>query len=141
MSETLLAILFVTSSAKGSNLVFRWPPCPEVPLKLSRAPPEGQGNILDPSYKRRVSSSTNEPSPSTNDSTDSLNCRKEYEEVFGYSSEFLAGILCPHASMCHQKFELVVDDLAFIGHPVCAEAGGIWRFKQQEKPKRTKKRF
>ncbi|KAI3604810.1 protein rmd11 [Moniliophthora roreri] len=134
MSETLLAILFVTSSAKGSNLVFRWPPCPDVPLKLSRTLPEGQGNILDPSYKRRVSSGTNKPSSSINDSTDPSSSRKEYEEVFGYSSEFLAGILCPHASMCHQKFELVVDDLAFIGHPVCAEAGGIWHFKQ-EKPK------
>jgi len=32
--------------------------------------------------------------------------------------------------MCHQKFQLVVDDLAFIGHPVCADADGVWRFKQ-----------
>ncbi|THH28335.1 hypothetical protein EUX98_g5860 [Antrodiella citrinella] len=33
--------------------------------------------------------------------------------------------------MCHQKFELVVDDLAFIGHPVCADSDGTWRFKPE----------
>lgn len=31
--------------------------------------------------------------------------------------------------MCHQKFELLVDDLAFIGHPVHVDAEGKWRFK------------
>lgn len=34
--------------------------------------------------------------------------------------------------MCHQKFELVVDELAFIGHPVCAEEDGVWRFRQEK---------
>ncbi|KAK1218842.1 Nitrogen permease regulator 3 [Marasmius sp. AFHP31] len=124
MAETLLAVLFVTSSAKGSNLVFRWPPFPSTPPRLSRALSEGQGNISEASYKRR-----NPTSPIMNDSSQGSTKRDEYDEVFGYSSEFLAGILCPHRSMCHQKFELMVDDLAFIGHPVCADRGGVWRFK------------
>lgn len=34
--------------------------------------------------------------------------------------------------MCHQKFELLVDNLAFIGHPVCAEDDGSWRFKPEK---------
>ncbi|KAG6917515.1 hypothetical protein DXG01_002262 [Tephrocybe rancida] len=42
------------------------------------------------------------------------------------------GLLCPHSSMCHQKFELLVDNLAFIGHPVCAEEDDIWRFKPEK---------
>ncbi|TCD64919.1 hypothetical protein EIP91_003455 [Steccherinum ochraceum] len=33
--------------------------------------------------------------------------------------------------MCHQRFELVVDDLAFVGHPVCADPDGTWRFKPE----------
>ncbi|KAK7051103.1 Nitrogen permease regulator 3 [Paramarasmius palmivorus] len=136
MSETLLAILFVTSSAKGSNLVFRWPPTPTGTSKLTHnAPLAGQGRIpLDDT--RRGSSSTNMHSlalnTNSNDNHDAEMSRKDYEEVFGYSSEFLAGILCPHASMCHQKFELVIDDLAFIGHPVCADSDGSWRFKQEK---------
>ncbi|KAF9267630.1 hypothetical protein L218DRAFT_954822 [Marasmius fiardii PR-910] len=139
MAETLLAILFVTSSARGSNLVFRWPPFPSAPLRLSRALPEGQRNILEASYKRRVPSRskldlTSEIGSSLKDNSEISQYRNEYDEVFGYSSEFLAGILCPHTSMCHQKFELVVDDLAFIGHPVCADPDGSWKFK----PEKTK---
>ncbi|PPR02600.1 hypothetical protein CVT24_002171 [Panaeolus cyanescens] len=34
--------------------------------------------------------------------------------------------------MCHQKFELVVDDLAFVGHPICADPDGAWRFKPEK---------
>jgi hypothetical protein len=56
----------------------------------------------------------------------------EYEHVLGYSAAFLAQHLCPQESMCHQKFELVIDDLAFIGHPVCAESDGGWRFKPEK---------
>jgi hypothetical protein len=33
--------------------------------------------------------------------------------------------------MSHQKFELVVDDLAFIGHPVAADSDGNWSFKSE----------
>lgn len=57
---------------------------------------------------------------------------EEYSEVLGFSSEFLASLLCPQQGMCHQKFELVVDDLAFIGHPVCVDSEGKWRFKQEK---------
>ena len=56
----------------------------------------------------------------------------EYDELLGYSAEFLAGLLCPHSAMCHQRFELVVDELAFIGHPVCAEDDGAWRFRPEK---------
>ena len=56
----------------------------------------------------------------------------EYDHLLGYSVDFLSSLLCPQRSMCHQKFELVVDDLAFIGHPVCAELDGVWRFKPEK---------
>ena len=56
----------------------------------------------------------------------------EYDHLLGYSVDFLATLLCPQKSMCHQKFELTVDDLAFIGHPVCADTDGAWRFKPEK---------
>ncbi|KAM6504449.1 Nitrogen Permease regulator of amino acid transport activity 3 domain containing protein [Amanita muscaria] len=55
----------------------------------------------------------------------------EYDSILGYSSEYLANLLCPHPSTCHQKFELIVDDLVFLGHPVCADDDGTWRFKSE----------
>ncbi|KAJ7650396.1 nitrogen permease regulator of amino acid transport activity 3-domain-containing protein [Roridomyces roridus] len=160
MSETLLAILLVTTSAKGSTLVYRWPPSPAASPRFSRAKPdvalsrfhidnpwrashpsEGlpdfpEAHDAEHEWKRparersRSFSSAGSPSSSGRDSPKDI----EYEHLFGYSSEFLANLLCPQRSMCHQKFELLVDDLAFIGHPVSAEEDGAWRFKQ-EKPK------
>ncbi|EIW84116.1 hypothetical protein CONPUDRAFT_142545 [Coniophora puteana RWD-64-598 SS2] len=56
----------------------------------------------------------------------------EYNSLFSYSSEFLAGMLCPNTSLCHQKFELIVDDLVFLGHPVCVESDGSWSFKPEK---------
>ncbi|KAL1749236.1 nitrogen permease regulator of amino acid transport activity 3-domain-containing protein [Schizophyllum fasciatum] len=56
---------------------------------------------------------------------------EEYDRILGYNSEFLTNLLCPHVSMCHQKFELIVDELAFIGHPVCAYPDGTWKFKPE----------
>ena len=56
----------------------------------------------------------------------------EYGALFGYSAEFFAGLLLPKRALCHQKFALAVDDLFFIGHPVCADADGTWRFKREK---------
>lgn len=177
MAETLLAILLVTSSAKGSSLVYQWPPKPAASPRLSRALPDdalSPSNLdnpwrashlsdplnkplsvhvqvpeSDPTYRwkrpedayRDRSLSFNGSMPPSGRSSpakdgpyeiESRPIKDEYEHVFGYSSEFLAGILCPQQSMCHQKFELTVDDLAFLGHPVCAEVDGVWRFKPEK---------
>ncbi|KAF5367533.1 hypothetical protein D9758_003810 [Tetrapyrgos nigripes] len=164
------AVLLVDSSAKGSSLVFRWPPHPVSPPRLRRAIPENvsfdntwkssqslDASLLqqdistrttdygtDPAYRwerpsatgshdssltsPRSHPSSGRNSPSQDDFADS-ELKDDHDTIFGYSPEFLAGILCPHRSMCHQKFEFMVDDLVFIGHPVCAEADGTWRFR------------
>lgn len=185
MCETLVAILLVTSSAKGSNLVYRWPPCPESAPRLARPRPNHDITCAygdDPWRAANASDSTNEgqkvcpasvlrgdeegyiwrrpnasrrrsvshsrshatsrrPSPSRSsldgaaqDGPAILPADDDYDSVLGYHGEFLAGLLCPNDSICHQKFGLMVDDLACIGHPVCAEPDGSWRFK----PEKTK---
>jgi hypothetical protein len=58
--------------------------------------------------------------------------RDEYGALLGYSAEFFAGLLLPKRTLCHRKFELAVDDLFFVGHPVCADDDGTWRFKQEK---------
>lgn len=175
MAETLLAIVLVTTSAKGANLVFRWPPIPAASPRLCRPKPDNQVFIsqLDNPWRASLShqshsfASGNGNGAGVDDvderdyARDPEYCwqrpgarspppesswsRKEdpYEYMLGYSCEFLATLLCPQRSMCHQRFELVVDDLAFIGHPVCAaeELGGgggsgsttvKWSFKQEK---------
>jgi hypothetical protein len=56
----------------------------------------------------------------------------EYGALLGYSAEFFAGLLLPKRALCHQKFALAVDDLFFVGHPVCADDDGTWRFKREK---------
>ncbi|EJT99459.1 hypothetical protein DACRYDRAFT_110180 [Dacryopinax primogenitus] len=53
--------------------------------------------------------------------------KKDYDTVLSFSSATLAEILEPARELCYQKFELVVDDLAFVGHPVCVARDGVWR--------------
>lgn len=183
MAETLLAILLVTSSARGPSLVYRWPPTPTLSARLARPRPnqlmgtfqldnpgraasyseaESGSEPLVPGVRaldadddyewkrpnatrdRSMSFSHSVPRPSSGrnspskdgsydlDSLDESHVKDEYDNLFGYSSEFLAGLLCPQRSLCHQKFELVVDEIAFIGHPVCAEDDGAWRFKREK---------
>ncbi|KAH7928260.1 hypothetical protein BV22DRAFT_218824 [Leucogyrophana mollusca] len=184
MAETLLSILLVTSSAKGSTVVYRWPPFPESCSRLSRPKPAAGGLELDNPWRaanfsdipndpankpqsqetlqddasdyewkrpttirdRSISFSRSAALPSSGRSSPSKDLAPyehedleespltdEYNCLFNYSSQFLAGMLCPHRSLCHQKFELVIDDLAFIGHPVCVEADGAWRFKPEKR--------
>ena len=56
----------------------------------------------------------------------------EYGALLGYSASFFAGLLLPKRALCHQKFALAVDDLFFVGHPVCADDDGTWRFKREK---------
>lgn len=90
--------------------------------------------IQDPSFHSSVTPTVNHfqkhPSSSSSDN---------YRKLLGYSTEFLASLLCPNQALCHQKFELIVDDLAFIGHPVCAEKGASWKFKTPRTDKQSTK--
>lgn len=61
----------------------------------------------------------------------SLMSPPEYDTVLGYNVDLLAHFLCPMKNNCHQKFELIVDDLVFIGHPVCVDESGKWSFKTE----------
>ncbi|KAF8721653.1 Nitrogen Permease regulator of amino acid transport 3, partial [Rhizoctonia solani] len=53
-----------------------------------------------------------------------------YSSILGYRPSLLANILSPKAALCHQKFELVVDELTFLGHPVYAGPDGGWGWEE-----------
>ncbi|KAG1882137.1 nitrogen permease regulator of amino acid transport activity 3-domain-containing protein [Suillus subluteus] len=175
MAETLLAILLVTSSAKGPNVVYRWPPSVEnTRPRLSRPRPPVDGleldnpwrashysdnsnalaethiegavdvNIDDYAWRRSTESrdrsmsfsrsaipASGRDSPCNDERREIDPVANEYQCLFNYTAQFLAGMLCPQRHLCHQKFELVIDNLVFAGHPVCAEPDGMWRFKPE----------
>lgn len=67
------------------------------------------------------------------DEADDPPLKDNFDDFLGYESELLANMLSPQRALCHQKFELVVDDLCFIGHPVCVESDGVWSFKPEKR--------
>ncbi|KAF7316927.1 hypothetical protein HMN09_00426900 [Mycena chlorophos] len=106
------------------------------PSRGTEPDPEREWKHPTATRDRSLSFSSSDSQPASgrsspvNDEGGSL--KDEYDHIFGYPSEFLANLLCPQRSMCHQKFELVVEDLAFLGHPVSAEEDGGWRFKPEK---------
>lgn len=56
----------------------------------------------------------------------------QYNTTLGYSLDFLADLLSPPRSSCHKKFEVTVDEIVFIGHPVCCGPDGKWTFPSDE---------
>ena len=53
-----------------------------------------------------------------------------YEDLIGYQAAFLAELLSPKPALCHQKFELCVDQITFVGHPVHAKEDESWSFPE-----------
>lgn len=56
---------------------------------------------------------------------------KSYTQFLGYPIEVLAALLAPRRELCQQKFELIVDDLAFLGHPVAVGKDGTWGEREE----------
>jgi hypothetical protein len=56
----------------------------------------------------------------------------DWENILGYDRDFLNSLLTPSRSGCNKRFELVIDDIAFIGHPVCADENGKWSLPYEE---------
>lgn len=75
-----------------------------------RGATDGKRGALESSYRR-------EDSPSR-----LARNERAFSHYLGYPVDFLAEMLAPTREMCNRKFELVVDDLAFIGHPVYRSA-------------------
>lgn len=57
---------------------------------------------------------------------------REYHNYLGFDMELLASILIPRENQCFQRFELAVDDLIFLGHPVHHQHEHEIRSKAQE---------
>lgn len=50
-----------------------------------------------------------------------------WETVLGFDANFLSELLVPSRFLCNTRFELTVDDMAFLGSPVHVLPDGKWR--------------
>lgn len=57
---------------------------------------------------------------------------RQYDSALAYSLDFLGDMLTPPRSACNRKFEVCVDELMFVGHPVTNGPDGKWTFPDED---------
>jgi hypothetical protein len=140
---TLLSVILVTSSPNlGPTWVFAYPPAPRPTPRLSRPIYSKSADVLDAQRRSVGASSSSDDEDLANaerwgvrfvrgeaagDSSEEerdeamrrANSAPEYGRYLGdFDNSILAGLLTPRREMCDKKFEMVIDALSFIGHPV-----------------------
>ncbi|KAF9898187.1 Nitrogen permease regulator 3, partial [Lobosporangium transversale] len=120
----LVGIIIVTNSSRGHHFVYKYPP--EV---------QSSSNTTDSSRREQGTMGKT----STGDF-------QVASKVLGYDIQFLANLLSPRQALCDKRFQLTVDDLTFIGHPVSLtgpefrERRDYWKWKASRSPKHRVKR-
>ncbi|KAL8276331.1 hypothetical protein RQP46_011256 [Phenoliferia psychrophenolica] len=140
--SSLLALVVVASSSRGHSVVFSYPPVPK-PVKRTQKPayatyrqtPDGLDHGTGPDADSTKGGDSDE-SGSDSDTDEASSRGLGLDELvsgagrggrgervgvgsyLGFSDTVLATLLCPNRELCDQPFELVVDHLAFVGHPV-----------------------
>ncbi|CAG8748308.1 4910_t:CDS:2, partial [Acaulospora colombiana] len=63
----------------------------------------------------------------------------DFDWVLGYRTKLLAeSIFRFDRNLCNQRFELILEDLLFLGHPVCIGDDGTWQWEQLYADPKTK---
>jgi hypothetical protein len=94
--------LLVTNSSRGYHLVFKYPLNPSIGKKIE-------------SLSALTADLDNEMESCFLDNNSS---RCDLNTYLGLDTQLLANILSPKASLCNKEFQLCIDELIFIGHPV-----------------------
>ncbi|KAL8863095.1 MAG: hypothetical protein Q9178_000469 [Gyalolechia marmorata] len=78
-------------------------------------------------------------SPEKNDIWKNQYGKPKWNDLFGLRSYGLARLLCPAPTSHKQRFELTIDDKAFVGRPIFAREGEEWEQKKEERKRRDRK--
>ncbi|KAG0224950.1 Nitrogen permease regulator 3 [Mortierella sp. GBA43] len=125
ISNGLAGIIIIAGSSRGHHFVYKYP----------REQQKEAG--INPFYRPAVSKAKPDPHSDEYQATSS---------VLGYDPQFLANVLSPKPALCDKRFQLTVDDLTFIGHPVSLSGAEFqqrrdyWKRKNSKPPKHRVKR-
>ncbi|KAL0089773.1 hypothetical protein J3Q64DRAFT_1636222, partial [Phycomyces blakesleeanus] len=106
--SSLLAILLVVNSTRGHHYVFSYPADPKRPLSTR------DRSITDPC----IAKTCKDPHYHHHEQEKSSDEFAGRDAIFNMDVGFLADALAPKPSLCDRKFQLSIDDLTFVGHPV-----------------------
>ncbi|GAA5947319.1 hypothetical protein JCM3765_001624 [Sporobolomyces pararoseus] len=113
---SLLAVLLVAKSSLGAHLVYGYP---SVPLPVPRTTKPVYHSTRRQQARYQLYENVNGESSSSDDSSDGEEeDGPDRENYLGFPDDVLSSLLSPNRELCDQPFELVVDQYAFVGHPV-----------------------
>ena len=118
---SLLALLVVAKSSAGAQLVYAYPPHPKAVPRTHKPVYFGRRKTVLHSVYNSSSSSSDADSDGDDDDDDDDDGEyrgPDSKTFLGFPDPVLAALLSPSRELCDQPFELVVDHLAFVGHPV-----------------------
>ncbi|GAA6006448.1 hypothetical protein JCM11491_004964 [Sporobolomyces phaffii] len=114
--SSLLAILLVAKSSLGAHLVYGYPSSPH-PVPRTTKPVYHSTRRQQARYQ--LYEDLNGESSDSEDSSDGEDDDgPDRENYLGLPDDVLSSLLSPSRELCDQPFELVVDQYAFVGHPV-----------------------
>ena len=148
MALGLVAILLVTRTRPGPKLVFCYPPNPQRYRSHGNVNENGgeseddsdsDGDHAMPTPLRQIVSYESEwmngkATTSSKDEIQSL----DPGHILGFSEDSLEKLLSPGCWSDRQKFEVSLDGLTFVGHPIYAAQDGSWKHKHTHEITPTK---
>ncbi|KAI4170484.1 MAG: hypothetical protein LQ343_004987 [Gyalolechia ehrenbergii] len=158
----LVAILLVAKVNGEPHIVFHYPPRPGEDntrftryLAAQEKDRDGSSSTDDDSsssHEEEVANNEKLKEPKTGENTPELDVeepasvspeknaiwRAQYEkpkwyDFFGLGAFGLSRLLCPPSTSHKQRFEMSIDDKVFVGQPIYAREGELWRKKKKAK--------
>ncbi|KAK3720334.1 Nitrogen permease regulator 3 [Vermiconidia calcicola] len=131
--SSLIAVLLVTRSRPGPKLVFHYPPNPQA----RRSTRGGDNNGCDSDEDSDPDTAMNEVKGVLrgNAANEAQHDRARIREtttstpngdLLGFAEESLEKLLSPGCWSDRKKFEVCLDGLTFVGHPIYAAQDGSW---------------
>lgn len=118
-ADSLLAFLVVAKSSRGASVVYAYPPAPVAVPRTSVPIYPSVRSLYHQSGDSTPSDSTSDDSSESDLGEDQADFKPaDADQFLGFSGNVLASLLSPSRELCDQPFELVVDHLGFVGHPV-----------------------
>lgn len=133
----LAAVLLITRSRPGPKLVFHYP---ESPSSKQQTHHDGETDDSDTETDEPVSrhGPRSRDGPGRNGkATNNARVVSEPETVLGHSIETLEKLLSPGRWCDQKKFEICVNGVTFLGHPVYALNDGEWTEKLPDNSEST----
>ncbi|KXL51484.1 MAG: hypothetical protein FE78DRAFT_135741 [Acidomyces sp. 'richmondensis'] len=132
----LIAVLLIVRSKQGSKLVFHYPAVPNSSKGSSNQNfCSDLDSDLDLDDEDSIASNLSQNNSNGNggeacrhlgEDTSNADDDRDCETLFGYNFETLESLMSPGRWLNRKKFEVSLEGMTFVGHPVFADASGNW---------------